>query len=72
MIKNTGSAFDLKSASHYTWVDDVYRDFMITLITRLEPRYENRKTILGNELEEFNEVTFICRGKIAIGFEINK
>lgn len=44
---------------------------MIAVITRLEPRYEVRNTIIGNELEEFNEVTFITRGKIAVGFEIN-
>ena len=44
---------------HYTWNDDSYRDFMIALITRLEPRFEKRKTILANELEELNEVTFI-------------
>ena len=44
---------------------------MIALITRLEPRFEKRGTILASELEEFNEVTFITHGKFACGYEIN-
>ena len=44
---------------------------MISIITKLEPRFEKRKTILANELEEFNEITFITTGGIACGFDIN-
>jgi hypothetical protein len=44
---------------------------MIAIITQLEPRYESAKTIIADELEEFNEITFVTRGKIAVGFEIN-
>ena len=32
---------------------------MNAIITNLEPRFEKRKTIIANELEEFNEVTFV-------------
>jgi len=44
---------------------------MVAIITRLEPRFERKSNILATELEEFNEVTFITHGKIAIGYEIN-
>ena len=39
---------------------------------QLEPRHEDKHTILIDENEEMNEVTFITHGKVVIGYEINK
>ena len=44
---------------------------MVTLILQLEPRHENKHSIIIDENEEMNEVTFITKGKVAIGYEIN-
>ena len=44
---------------------------MIALITSLEPNIDSKHTIIINELEDVNEVTFIMSGKIVIGYEVN-
>lgn len=36
----------------YNWEDQIYRDFMIELLQQLEPRFEDKGTILFRELEE--------------------
>jgi len=56
----------------YTWVDQPYRDFMLTMLTYLEPRFEKKKTIIVDELDEVNELIFVYQGTVAIGYEINK
>ena len=56
----------------FTWNDDEYRDFMIYVISNLEPFEELKHTILANELYEFNEILFVNKGKVVIGYEINK
>lgn len=43
----------------YDWDDQVYRDFMIALLQNLEPRVEEKGTILYQELEEISEIIFI-------------
>jgi len=57
---------------YYTWVDQNYRDFMNKLLTNLEPRKDARHSILVDELDEFNEISFINNGEVVIGYEINK
>ena len=37
----------------------------------LEPRHESKRTVLADELDEFNEVTFVQKGQIVVGYEIN-
>jgi len=38
----------------------------------LEPRMEEKHTILLDELEEVNEILFIGTGSVIVGYEINK
>jgi len=45
---------------------------MYQLITKLEPFKENRNTILKEELDEFNEIMFVNKGLVYIGYELNK
>ena len=45
---------------------------MALLLTKLEPRFEAKKTIIVDEFDEFNEVIFVFKGTVVIGYEINK
>ena len=45
---------------------------MIDLLSKLEPRFEKRGTILIDELNELHEVIFVQSGTIYYGYEINK
>lgn len=49
----------------------MYCDFMFTLLTMLEPRFEPKYTIIFNELESAEEIIFVNKGSIAVGYEIN-
>ena len=42
------------------------------ILNNLSPRREEAGTIIINELDEFGEVTFVCQGKVGLGYEINK
>lgn len=57
---------------YYTWEDTEYRDFMMELLTKLEPRFENAGSILFEELDEINEIFFVSKGQVDIGYELNK
>jgi len=56
----------------YTWKDQFYREFMLKFLQCLEPRFESRGTILLDELEECNEIIFVYKGSVVVGYEINK
>lgn len=45
---------------------------MESLLKRLEPRREEKETILLRENEEVNEVLFFVSGIFVVGFELNK
>ena len=57
---------------YYTWNDSIYRDYMIQLLTLLVPFTIASDEIIHDELESMDMVSFITKGKIKIGFEINK
>ena len=57
---------------YYDWNDIQYRDFMMQMLTQLEPRYEQAHTILVEELDEISELIFVDTGSVAVGYEINK
>ena len=72
-LEKTDNTFmNQKVRKYYTWKDPCYRDFMIKLLTNLEPFHFKKKSIILEELEEINEIKFICKGKVVVGFEINK
>ncbi len=52
--------------------DLAYRDFIISILTHLEPMFETKGISIINELDEFGEVTFISSGTVGIGYEVNK
>ena len=45
---------------------------MQDVLFNLEPCIYQTKEILYNELDEFNEIVFMAKGTVGIGFEINK
>ena len=61
-----------KNRLFYTWNDSIYRDFMIEVLTNLEPICAKENTILYNELDEFGEIIFVQKGIVSIGYELNK
>ena len=42
------------------------------MLTVLEPRFEKGGTTLLNEMEETEELIFVSKGKIGIGYEFEK
>ena len=46
----------------YSWQDFEYKEFMIDILQSLEPRCEEKNSILINELDEQNEVLFFNNG----------
>ena len=48
----------LKKGDFYTWEDPGYHDFMIDLLKNLNPIEYQKHTIIANELDEVNEITF--------------
>ena len=74
-----GQEFDKKRVflnyhanTFFTWNDTQYRDFMMSMLIKLEPRYEPENTILVDELDEMTEIIFVYEGTINVGYEINK
>lgn len=55
-----------------TWQETPFREYVVMLLTKLEPRFETRRTIIFDELEDVNDMIFIHKGKVVIGYEINK
>lgn len=45
---------------------------MMSLLSVLEPRKEEKNVIMSNELDEVNEVVFFTKGEYDVGFEINR
>jgi CRP-like cAMP-binding protein len=56
----------------YTWEDQNYRDLMIKIVRTLEPRRLEAGKIIYKTLEEVDEIYFIEKGAVDIGFEINR
>lgn len=60
------------SRIHFTWKDEEYRLFVINLLEKFESRREEKYTIIVDELEPLYEVNFVNKGKVVVGYEINK
>ena len=45
---------------------------MLSILRSLEPRIEKKDSIIFEELDDINEVVFIERGQVDIGYELNK
>jgi hypothetical protein len=72
--KNSNDLFQGENYAkqYYTWVDQPYREFMLMVLKSLEPRFEKKSTVLKDELDEADEVLFVVKGSVVIGYEVNK
>lgn len=60
------------SRAFMTQIDRPYTEYVIMLLTKLEPRFEPRHTIIYDELEDVDDMMFVTKGTVLIGYEINK
>lgn len=56
---------------YYTWKDGLYSAFMMALMRNLEPRRFVKGDVILNDMEEVEEVIFVCSGEYAIGYMLN-
>lgn len=45
---------------------------MLEILKNLEPRFEEKDTILIEELDEVNEIIFLEKGIFEVGYSVNK
>ena len=57
--------------TYFSIDNPVYSSFMVTLMQRMEPRFDHARTIVYGELDEVTEVILYLNGKFDIGFEVN-
>lgn len=50
--------------------DENYRNFIINMLSCLEPRFENRGTTMYKEGDEISEFIYVTKGKYNVGFEL--
>lgn len=53
---------------YYTWEHPEYRDFMMKILNNLMARQEKAGEILFHENDEVNEILFIMKGCVDVGF----
>ena len=57
--------------NYYTWADEDYRNYMIDLLMSLEPMIVPALNHMVNILEEPSQISFINKGKVLVGYEVN-
>ena len=58
--------------SYFKWSDEIYAEFMISLMKCLEPRIYKEGEIIHEELSQVQECLFVLQGSYYVGYEINK
>ena len=48
-----------------------YRSFMMDMLRNLEPRQLQANQILFKELDDINEILFVQKGTVDIGYQVN-
>lgn len=61
-----------KQLQFYSWDDQIYRQMMIDILSKLEPRKEPAFSVIFQTIEEVQEIFFIMKGSIEIGFEVSR
>ena len=72
MIKVNGFLRRSKTCPFYTWESELYREFMLSVLGLLEPRYEKSGNVIYKQVEEVEEMFFVMSGSINVGFEYNR
>ena len=56
--------------AYYSWNDQFFSEYMIHLISVLEPKEDPKGTLIIEEYEEFSEITFYTKGAFAMGYTL--
>eukprot|EP00347_Sterkiella_histriomuscorum_P018178 403346494 len=62
---------DQKKSKNYGWADTQYASFMVQIMQSLEPRKYMRNEMILMDLDEVDEVTFVCTGEYGVGYQLN-
>ena len=72
-VKNAQGILEVrKTQPYYDWDDQIYREFMMGVLRLLEPRQEEKETIIYLSIEDVDEMFFIMNGTVDIGFEVSR
>ncbi|CDW76967.1 cation channel family protein [Stylonychia lemnae] len=55
----------------YNWNDTQYAQFMMNIMQNLEPRKYQRNDLILYDLEEVDEVIYVCSGQYGVGYQLN-
>ena len=57
---------------YYNYEDQVYSNFILQFLQYLNPVLIKKNQRIFNELEEVDEIIFICKGHYVVGYKINE
>ncbi len=57
---------------YYDMQNPLFRNFMIEVVMNLEPLSMHKGTEMINEMDEVNEIIFVHKGNVGVGYELNK
>lgn len=60
-----------KRSKNYSWNDSQYSSFMVAVMQSLEPRKFHKNDLILLDLDEVDEVLFICSGEYGVGYTLN-
>ena len=60
-----------KKSKNYSWGDTQYASFMMSIMQNLEPRKYNQGDIILHDLDEVDEVIYVCSGEYGVGYQLN-
>lgn len=59
---------EARKSKFYTWADSQYASFMMKVMQNLEPRKFYKDELILFDLEEVDEVLFVCSGSYGVGY----
>ena len=60
--ENEGEISLSGATPYYNWSDQIYRDFMMQILQKLEPRLMGKNQMIFEELDDINEIIFVQKG----------
>lgn len=60
-----------KRSKNYSWNDSQYSSFMVAIMQSLEPRKFHKNDLILLDLDEVDEVLFVCSGEYGVGYTLN-
>lgn len=55
----------------YNWSDEIYSNFMMQLLTFLEPVFFDKMNVIEDVFEEANQIFFMVKGTMVVGYELD-